>query len=245
MAYTRYDEFADVYNRHWKGFAEHVIPILDLLVLAENPPPLKVLDVCCGTGQLDAVLSERGYDVTGLDGSAEMIRHARANAPAASFVVDDARTFALPQEYDLAFCIFDSLNHILDLNEVIQVFERVYAALKPGGVFEFDMNFDPGYQRRGDGMAAKAEDDQAFMAQWMYDAIRKRAQLDLTLFYRQPDGINWQRRDVIIEQACYPKAHIVAGLEGVGFTEVQLFDAIGFKAAPIPEDRIFFTARRG
>jgi SAM-dependent methyltransferase len=54
------------------------------------PAPARVADLGCGTGTLSLLLTELGYEVTGVDFSAEMIRLARAKAPGATFVEADA-----------------------------------------------------------------------------------------------------------------------------------------------------------
>ncbi len=91
--YVDYGGFADVYNRHWGGFAGRVVDPLCRLGLDQLVPGDRVLDVCCGTGQLAAAPTERGFEVVGVDGSEAMIALARLNAPAATFLVADARTF--------------------------------------------------------------------------------------------------------------------------------------------------------
>ncbi len=60
--------------------------LLDLL----PPAPARVADLGCGTGTLSALLTDNGYDVTGVDFSREMIARARRKAPAVEFVEADA-----------------------------------------------------------------------------------------------------------------------------------------------------------
>jgi ubiquinone/menaquinone biosynthesis C-methylase UbiE len=51
--YTAYDRFAWVYDRYWAGdFATRVLPVLERLLLASLPAGARILDLCCGTGQL-------------------------------------------------------------------------------------------------------------------------------------------------------------------------------------------------
>ena len=72
--YSDYDPFAWVYNRHWgNNFTALALLVLDRLVLPYLPARARILDLCCGTGQLARALSARGYQVTGLDGSKEML----------------------------------------------------------------------------------------------------------------------------------------------------------------------------
>ena len=79
--YTDYDNFAWLYNQEWGAFGENIFPALKIIAGDKLPDGAKILDLCCGTGQLAKVLTEKGYQVTGIDGSAEMLRYAKENAP--------------------------------------------------------------------------------------------------------------------------------------------------------------------
>jgi SAM-dependent methyltransferase len=146
--YAEYDRFASIYDSHFGQFARSLVPVLDRLVLGSLPEMARILDLCCGTGQLAAALTERGFVVTGVDGSEKMLRLARRNAPAAEFLVEDVRTLDLPDRFDAAVSTFDSINHIVELGELKLTFANVYRALRPGGRFVFDMNMEEGYRCR-------------------------------------------------------------------------------------------------
>ena len=73
--------FARVYNLRWSGFARQVAPLI--LEYFEVSPfaaaNKRVLDLCCGTGQLALYFLEKGYRVVGIDLSEHMLRYAREN----------------------------------------------------------------------------------------------------------------------------------------------------------------------
>src|SRR3989454_9540692 len=118
-------------------------PVLERLVLTRVPQGGRILDLCCGTGQLVGELMRRGYHVMGVDGSEQMLGFARANAPGAEFVHDDVRTMTLPSSHDAAVCLFDSLNHLLRPDEVETAFRNVRAAVTSGAPFLCDFNMEP------------------------------------------------------------------------------------------------------
>lgn len=94
---SAYDNFAWIYNRHWgMKFTAGAVAVLEELVFDGIPENAAILDLCCGTGQLANILAERGYEVTGLDGSEEMLVFARKNAPGVEFIHNDASAFSLP-----------------------------------------------------------------------------------------------------------------------------------------------------
>lgn len=100
-------------------------------------PGSAVLDVGCGTGYPTAsYLSERGYRVTGIDISDEMIRLARdATIPNTEFLVCDLLEYRPSKTFD-AVIAFDSLWHI-----PLERQERIYGIIgdlvRRGGYFLF------------------------------------------------------------------------------------------------------------
>ena len=147
--YADYDPFAWVYNRHWGPDSARVaLAALDELLLDQLPPPAHLMDLCCGTGQLAQALVGRRYQVTGLDGSDQMLAVARENAPQARFILGDARHIGLAPTFDAVISVADSLNHIMHLDELQSAFAGVHDALVPEGIFVFDLNMEEGYRSR-------------------------------------------------------------------------------------------------
>ena len=121
--YSAYDPFAWIYNKHWgNSFLPVVLPVMDNLVLTKLPKNARILDLCCGTGQMAQKLTNLGYRITGIDGSPEMLSYARENAPGVEFLLADARSFRLTRKYPAVISIFDSLNHIMSAKELRSVF---------------------------------------------------------------------------------------------------------------------------
>ncbi len=220
--YSDYDAFAWVYNRHWGSFATRIVPALEKLVLNALPSGARILDLCCGTGQLAHALSAEGFRLTGIDGSASMIAIARENAPDASFKVDDARSFAISGEFHAALSTFDSLNHVMSLAELTSVFGNVYRALSSGGVFVFDLNMEEGYRTRWRGSHGYVEDDHACIARSSYLPEERIGKVEVTMFFRRGD--RWERSDVTLLQRCYSEAEILTALQSVGFVQVETYD---------------------
>lgn len=243
--YTDYDRFAWVYNLHWGGFSQMVLPLLEQMILGDLPEGARVLDVACGTGHVSRMLAQRGFAVTGIDGSEEMLHFARENAPGAEFIAADARNFSLPAVFQGAVSTFDSLNHILALDELEQAFASIYAALLPGGRFAFDLNLEEGYITGWNGHWGDSFEDYAYIWKNGYDPEERLAKFDATLF--RLEGGQWQRSDVTLWQRYYPPADVRAALERVGFVDArawQVDDRI--RLVPLRSDarRGFFACRK-
>ncbi|WOI60623.1 class I SAM-dependent methyltransferase [Streptomyces fradiae] len=98
------------------------------------PPGARVLDVGSGTGRPAAErLVRAGFDVTGIDVSAEMVRVARERVPGARFERADVRTFEPPAGGYDAVCAFFPLL-VMDQPEVADSLTRMASWVAPGGV---------------------------------------------------------------------------------------------------------------
>lgn len=241
--YTAYNNFAYVYNRFWGDYPLTILPVLEDLVLKDFPKGTRILDLCCGTGQLAGELTNRGYEVTGIDSSDEMLRYARQNAPVTPFIPSDVRSFMLMARFNIAFCTFDSLNHIMNLDEMETVFGHVYRQLEAKGVFVFDMNLESGFLNRWVQPFNILDDDVAVMVNSSYDPQEKIATSQITSFIKQDNDL-WQRSDVELTQRAYSIHEIFETLAAVGFVQLEVFDAReDFKFAD-QIGRAFFRARK-
>ena len=91
----------------------------------------RLLDVGCGTGHHLAELRQRGFEVAGVDGSADMLRYAQALNPTADLRQADVESLPFPDaSFDLVVCI-EVLRYLPDASRCLQEMARV---LKPGGV---------------------------------------------------------------------------------------------------------------
>ena len=222
--YSDYDSFAWIYNKHWGNiFLGKLIPAIEKLLLPHIPPDAHILDLCCGTGQLAKTLTERGYGITGVDGSDEMIRFARENAPDAEFIVEDARYFRLPGAYHAAISAFDSLNHVMSIADLAEVFRNTYNALVDGGLFMFDMNMEEAYRSEWKGSFGIVEDDHVCVVQSSYSADEGIGRTEITIFHLLDR--EWRRSDLTLLQRCYSEQEILSALSDIGFVDIHPYDA--------------------
>ena len=134
------DVFCKVYNEFgWNYYPEIFGEQLLQWLKQKGWQPKTAMDLACGTGILCGILENAGIEASGMDFSSGMIEIARQNAPHIHFDVADMTTYRPNRQYDLVTCTGDAVNHIPELSNVKKIFENVYAYLKPGGYFVFDL----------------------------------------------------------------------------------------------------------
>ena len=240
-----YDDFAWFYNRYWsQEFHSAAFPILERIWLPRLKAGARVLDVCCGTGYLAGLLTERGYRVTGIDESEPMVAFARENVPSAEFHVARASEFKLPGRFDGAVSTFDSLNHLIGARSLQAAFQRIAAVLRPGVPFAFDILTPEAYQTHwGENFALVRDDHVLVITGASYDFRSRLARCTLTMF-RLMKG-RWQRSDVVVEEQAYEPSEIDAALERADFADTACYDArdLGL-AGQLGEGRTFYVATK-
>ena len=134
-----FDAHAPVYddNVFVQNTANEVEFLLEELRLA---PGARILDVGCGTGRHAIPLAQRGYAVTGLDLSSEMLARASRASQAAGVTVEwvraDAARFSLPRRYEAALCLCEGAFGLLGrdddpLGQPLAILSNISRSLKP------------------------------------------------------------------------------------------------------------------
>jgi SAM-dependent methyltransferase len=245
--------FARVYNQKWIGFAQRIAPLIRAFY--ESTPAgqahRSLLDVCCGTGQLAAHFLEHGYQVTGIDLSADMLRHARENnAPyvesgQARFLHADAAAFTLDEQFGLAVSTFDALNHLPDKEALCGCFASVYPLLLPGGFFIFDLNTRAGLARWNE-INVRDMPDSLIINRGIYDEQGDRAWIKITGFVRTESGL-YERFEETAYNTAFDLAWVRDTLLQTGWRSVYLCRGDNLHlpiADPEAEDRAFFVAHK-
>jgi SAM-dependent methyltransferase len=243
VGYGVYDHFAWFYSKGWGlDYHKQVRPVLENHLFSRIPGGARVLDICCGSGDLSRVLADHGYKVTGIDGSAEMLNYARQLVPNAEFRLEDARDFHCEPEFQAALSTFDSLNHVLTLCELERVFANAFRALVPGGLFVFDLNMETAFETLWRGSFSSMDDRAVGITNGSYDPDEKVGRAQVTLF-RPESGDLWRRSDVTVLEKCYTEEEVTGALDRTGFTTVESHDAweLGMRG-DIALGRSFFFA---
>ena len=204
----QYGDFADVYDelmdnvpyRQWAERLDVLIrrygvskPERDADDLLDSERNL-VVDLGCGTGTLTELLYQKGYDMIGVDSSESMLNMAMNKRERCGaeilYLQQDMRELELYSTVGTVYSVCDSLNYILEEEELLEVFTLVNNYLFPGGIFLFDFNTDYKYREViGDATIAENREDCSFIWENYYHPEEGINEYDLTVFVRQNDGV--------------------------------------------------------
>ena len=139
-AYTSFAQVYDLFmdNVPYEQWCEFLCRLLKKQSIADGP----VLDLGCGTGKMTRLMSERGYDMTGVDNSAEMLQIAamqQTDVPIL-YLLQDMQELELDGCVRAVYSVCDCINYVIDEEELLSAFEKVYEYLEENGVFIFDVN---------------------------------------------------------------------------------------------------------
>lgn len=114
-------------------------------LLAENGVGKGILlDLACGTGTMSLLLSDKGYDVIGVDASEDMLSVAQEKKMESGkdiiFLCQRMEELDLFGTINAAVCTLDSINHITDEKAVQRVISKVSLFMEDKGLFLFDVN---------------------------------------------------------------------------------------------------------
>ena len=199
-------------------------------------------DVACGTGTFVKFLCSRGIpQVTGIDRSPEMLKVAlqRNCWNQARFYCQDFLSLRLPNPVDLITCNFDSLNYLLDPEQLFKAFGGFKANLNPGGWTLFDMitgnqawqGLNPFVERRKIG-------DLSFFRSMFLDRLTGLQHSKVII--RSPEQV---MRETHVQRV-YPTSFLLKLLRDAGFTILKALDFENLEPLRWRSPRILVVARR-
>ena len=248
-----YNAVARVYDKlnaeiDYSAWADFVEACFDRFLASR---PELVLDLACGTGILTAILAERGYDMTGIDLSPEMLSVARESCPEdVLLLLQDITSFELYGTVGATLCSLDSLNHLTKKGQLEKCFSLVHNYLDPGGLFIFDMNtpsrFEREYGKNSYQLEAETEEGCAVFCNWQNDYSQKRGicRFSLSVFTEAEAGSEiYSRRDEEWQERCYTRAEVEEKLKAAGFEICGVFGNTKFKRAAKSDSKMYFAAR--
>ncbi len=201
----------------------------------------------CGTGEMTGRFAGKGFEVTGIDLSPDMLALAaekKKDGQRILYLNQDMTDFSLHKPADVVLCICDSINYLLSEEELFKMFCCVREVLKEDGIFLFDMKTEYCFREiLGNGLRMEDEEDYTVVWENEYDPETAMNEYVLTMFIPRKDGL-YERYDECHCQKAYPAERVKALLEKAGF---EIRDWFGADMAAPPgaeEERIYVAASR-
>ena len=211
--------------------------------------PDLVLDLGCGTGSMTIELARRGYDMTGVDYSPEMLDVARERAEQAGLsdrillLCQDMREFELYGTVDVAVCCLDGINHLTSVKDLDKTFSLLHNYLIPDGLFIFDINGKAKFENvYADETYVMEEDGAVCIWQNYYNEKSKLCDFYITLFKECEDG-RYRRFDEEQTERMYTIRSIKRALEKNSLELVGCYSDFDFNNADDECERIYIVAK--
>jgi len=208
----------------------------------------RILDLACGTGTITLELMKRGFAVTGVDQSQEMLAMADEKIYAAGFQPDlinqNMMKLNLSEQYELVISAFDSLNYLLSERELEKTFSRVQQSLAPGGLFLFDLHSEHKLKVVfGDQTFTYSGDDYAYIWRNRYQVDRGVSHMMLDIFIPNAEGM-YQRVQEYHRERYYSIDTITALCKKTGLKVLAVYGDQKFRKPGPNTERIYFVVKR-
>ncbi|WP_454192172.1 class I SAM-dependent DNA methyltransferase [Paenibacillus sp. Marseille-Q7038] len=219
--------------------------------------PASVVELGCGTGSLTIPLVKSGFEVTGIDLSADMLSVARQKleeTPQGNrffregtirWIHQDMRNWELPEPVDTVISFCDSINYLLKEEDIIRTFRQTYQGLKSGGTFLFDVHH-PNTFIRYEEEQPFVLDEKSISYIWTCDLDRSSYEIEhhLSIFTRAegsgPDV--YHRFEEVHNQRAYDPEWMKRQLFEAGFHDVNIYADFEWEPANENTSRLFFVA---
>ena len=222
-----YSQLAEYYDRiyWWKDYGREVGFLLDVFA-KYGVRGKRILEVACGTGAHTKLLTRRGFDVTGVDISEDVLRVARRKVGSkATFVRGDMKNLdeVVQGEYDAVICLFSAVSYNINTSDLRRTLEGFHGHLKKKGVAIFDTHFTKDGFRDGY-RGEDIFDDGNVIGARLSTSKRSGDVGELNFTYLIKDG----KRVIVLRNdihklGLYSQSDILRVMKQVGFVKTRVF----------------------
>lgn len=225
-----YEQFSEVYDLlGYDRFTRLALDKCRDYLASSELEVSRLLDLGCGTGHFAIEMARLGVDVTGVDGSAGMLKKSARNTGRMKnpprWVLGLFTDFKVEGRYEMVTCWFDSLNHLTSDRELLACFRRVRRALCAGGTFMFDVNTPVAFRDRWTMSNYRSTRDFALFQHGMAEPGGEFGQLEIEIFLRR--GTRYERRRLSFRQRGYTASQLRRLLKQARLNHITIesFDA--------------------
>ena len=188
-AYTTFAQVYDLFmdNVPYEEWSEYLLSVLKEYGIHSGV----ICDLGCGTGKMTRLLAKAGYDMIGVDLSEDMLAIAsEQNEEGILYLCQDMCELELYGTAKAMVSVCDSINYLLEEDEIVWTLQSVNRYLEPGGIFIFDFNTVYKYETvLGDTTICENREEGSFIWENYYDKEEQINEYDLTLFIREEEQL--------------------------------------------------------
>lgn len=246
-----YTDFAQVYDElmdetPYEKWSQNITNVLAEYNICDG----LVLELGCGTGSITELLASKGYDMIGVDASEEMLNIANDKRIESGhdilYLNQDMRTFELYGTVRAVVSVCDSLNYLLEDEDIIECFKLVNNYLDPKGIFFFDFNTRYKYENViGNTVIAENREDCSFIWENYYDPEEMINEYDLTIFVKEDseDEDIFRRFQEVHYQRGYTLDEMKEFIEKAGLVFIKAYDADTLGDVTAESERVYCVAQ--
>ena len=242
-----YDALMDDVN--YQEWADYI----DAMLQKNGCPGKRLLDLGCGTGNISIPLAQKGYQVTGVDLSAEMLDIARSKSEAAGLVIDwqqqDLTELQLLDDagaepvFDAIIATFDVFNHLTSPEDLQMLFHSLNPFLADEGILMFDVQTPYKLQEYlGNHIFTLHRDDIEYIWENHFDEESQICTMDITFFVRQENGL-YQRETMCQEERVYDLELLQMWLKYSDFELIGVYGELSDEKLQPEAHRAVFVAK--
>ena len=240
-----YNKFAKVYDELMNDFDyERWFNYIEDIFKKYKKAPKKVLEMACGTGSLSYHFAENGYKLTCFDLSDEMLSKAYVKLNKyknVKILKQNMIDFAFNEKFEAIVSICDSVNYILEKEDLIKTFKNVYNHLEDGGIFTFDVNSYYKFKNiLGNNIFIEDREDIFYTWENFFDESLNICDFYLTFFLREEE--RYKRFDEHHREKAYKIEEVLDALEIAGFKNNHIYDCFTFDTPKENTKRINFIS---
>ena len=242
-----YQDFAEIYDGlmndvDYESWAEYYTRLLSVFGIRGG----KICECACGTGGLTLPLQRRGFQMTGVDQSREMLwqaaQKARKNGMSIPFVQQDMRALNLHKPVDAVLATCDGVNYLMTEEDLLGFFRAAKRAVRPGGALAFDVSTPHKLKEiLCGGLMCEDRPEITYLWQNTWHERSQTVDLDLCFFIREADG-KYRRTEEHQSQRAWTQEALKNALWKAGFRSVCMYSEATLNPAKESDQRWHIAA---
>jgi SAM-dependent methyltransferase len=245
--FKNYSEYYDLLysDKDYKKEVEYIIN----KIKKNRYSTSNILELGCGSGSHAEFFCDKGYLVTGIERSEEMLEVATSkNIKNFNFVLNDIKSFELNKKFDVAISLFHVISYLTDNKDLISCFSHVNKHLNDDGIFIFDLWYSPAVYFQKPTTKIKRMHNQSISVRRIAESEMLTLQNIVNVkFEILINNLNYEKTEILQEihpmrHFSYPEMDLLAKHTGFEIIEVE-----EFLSGEVPSDKtwgVCFTLKK-